>query len=41
MGPFYLTSCFSKKWFIIFKDLEEGITTRQIVDESTGFQVIL
>ena len=36
MGPFYLTSCFSKNGFVVFKDLEEGITTRQIVDESTG-----
>ena len=36
MGPFTLPVVSQKNGFVVFKDLEEGITTRQIVDESTG-----
>ena len=34
--PFTLPVVSQKNGFVVFKDLEEGITTRQIVDESTG-----
>ena len=34
--PLHLPILAQINGFVVFKDLEEGITTREIVDESTG-----
>ena len=36
MGSIYIAYNSSKKGYVVAKDLEDGVSTREVIDESTG-----